>query len=162
MSQSNPQNESRWPLRVAQRRKGFSNLMLTYPRTSRQSTTESDHLVGHQPQLFRSQTDRVIALLLEHRGHEVPAPELAKIGLQYASRIWSARRAGYIIENRIERVNGQIHGFYKLTACPGESAVSNSNLDTVPVAASEERETGDQPSPEGKQLTIFRTRGEAL
>jgi hypothetical protein len=79
-------------------------------------------LEGHQPQLFKSQTERTIALLLNRRGEWVPSPEVAKVaGLQYAARIFSARRMGYTILNRTRRVGDQVHGEYMLTACPGET-----------------------------------------
>ena len=80
------------------------------------------HFSGHQPQLFTGQKGRILALLLARRGTWVPAPELAGVALQYGSRIWSIRREGFTIENRVEHVNGQVHGAYRLVACPGEPA----------------------------------------
>ena len=76
----------------------------------------------HQPQLFESQTERVVALLLSQKGQWVASPEIAKVGgLQYASRIFSARKKGYTILNRTNRVKDQVHGKYMLNACPGET-----------------------------------------
>ena len=76
----------------------------------------------HQPQLFKSHTERVIALLLSRKGEWVAAPEIAKVGgLQYAARILSARKKGYTILNRTNRVKDQVHGKYMLNACPGET-----------------------------------------
>ena len=79
-------------------------------------------LRGHQPRLFKSQTERTIALLLSRKGEWVAAPEIAKVGgLQYAARIFSARKKGYTILNRTNRVKDQVHGKYMLNACPGET-----------------------------------------
>ena len=77
-------------------------------------------LRGHRPELFRGQRGRILSLLLERRGTWVPAPELAKIALQYASRLHSIRKEGFVVENRVERSNGQVHGAYMLIGCPGE------------------------------------------
>ena len=46
------------------------------------------------------------------------APVLARISLQYSSRIHSLRRKGWIITNRVEIVNGVRHGFFKLGPHP--------------------------------------------
>lgn len=79
-------------------------------------------LKGHQPQLFKLQTERTIALLLSRKGEWVAAPEIAKVGgLQDAARIFAARKKGYTILNRTKRVNCQAHGGYMLNACPGET-----------------------------------------
>lgn len=79
-----------------------------------------EHLTGHQPQLFRGQRGRVLRLLLANKNREVPAHELAGVALQYCSRLKEIRDLGYVVENRIERVNGKVHGFYRLTAEPGD------------------------------------------
>src|ERR1035441_2441068 len=92
----------------------------TIPPESTQNVAAQLH--GHQPQLFTGQKGRILALLLARRGTWVPAPELAGAALQYGSRIWSLRREGFTIENRVEHVNGQVHGAYRLVACPGEPA----------------------------------------
>lgn len=75
---------------------------------------------GHQPRIFNGQTAQIVELLLRRRGQWVPATELARIALQYGSRLWSARRAGYTILNRTERIGGKVHGAYMLVGCPGE------------------------------------------
>ena len=79
------------------------------------------HVTGHQPQLFKGQRERMLELLLDKKGREVPAYALAAIGLQYCSRLKEIRDLGYTVENRTERVNGQVHGYYKLVAEPGDS-----------------------------------------
>ena len=116
-----------------------------HPKPPQRSTAESDHPVGHRPELFRGQRGRILALLLARRGTWVPAPELAKIALQYASRIHTIRGEGFTVENRVRRVNGQVHGAYMLVACPGEPAqqsipYSNPKAATIPPSVSEGRE----------------------
>jgi hypothetical protein len=62
----------------------------------------------------KSQEDRTLELL-KSRGHSwVPAPDLARISLQYCRAICCLRKRGFRIENRVEHVNGQRHGFYRL------------------------------------------------
>jgi hypothetical protein len=77
-------------------------------------------LRGHQPKTFQGQRGRILRLLLENKGREVPAYLLAEIGLQYCARVAEIRKQKYVVENRTERVNGQVHGYYKLVAEPGE------------------------------------------
>jgi hypothetical protein len=62
-----------------------------------------------------SQEQRILRLL-ESRGGDgwTPAPELARISLQYCARVNGLRKAGHRIQNRIETVDGVRHGFYRL------------------------------------------------
>jgi len=78
------------------------------------------HFSGHQPQLFTGQRGRILALLLAHRGNWEPAFKLSAIALQYSARIKELRDAGYVIENRVQRVGRQVHGSFRLVSCPGE------------------------------------------
>jgi hypothetical protein len=49
----------------------------------------------------------------------VPAPELAKISLQYSARIFSLRRRrGWQIANRVRIVDGKKHGEFRLGSRP--------------------------------------------
>jgi hypothetical protein len=60
-----------------------------------------------------SQEDRILELLESRQGW-VPAPELARISLQYCRAIASLRPVGHAIENRVERHGRSRHGFYRL------------------------------------------------
>jgi hypothetical protein len=51
-----------------------------------------------------------------------PAPELAQISLQYASRIHELRESGVTIFNRIERRGRSKRGFYRLGSQPVPSS----------------------------------------
>jgi hypothetical protein len=51
-----------------------------------------------------------------------PAPELAKISLQYGRAVHSLRRQGWQIANRVRTVNGVKHGEFRL----GTAAVPSS------------------------------------
>jgi hypothetical protein len=92
-------------------------------------------LRGHRPELFRGQRGRILSLLFERRGTWVPAPELARIALQYASRIYDIRKEGFVVENHVERSNGQVHGAYMLIGCPEETS-------QLPLTTSESQEWG--------------------
>src|SRR2546428_5457256 len=51
----------------------------------------------------RSQSQRILWLLAASFPSWTPAPELGKISLQFCTRIFELRRAGWLIENRIEQ-----------------------------------------------------------
>lgn len=64
----------------------------------------------------RSQENRTLELLRSRGQSWTPAPELSRISLQYCRVVNSLRRRGFRIENRVETVNGQRRGFYRLAA----------------------------------------------
>jgi hypothetical protein len=66
----------------------------------------------------KSQGDRILWVLQAGWPNWVPAPELAKISLQYNARIFSLRRRGWLIPNRVEVVDGVRHGFFRLGPRP--------------------------------------------
>lgn len=60
--------------------------------------------------------------MLESNGtYWTPAPDLARISLQYCRVIAALRARGFEIQNRVETVDGQRRGFYRLI---GRSAIS--------------------------------------
>lgn len=63
----------------------------------------------------KSQRQRILDLLISARGW-VPAPELARISLQYSARVKELRTLGFRIVNRLETHSGVRHGFFKLEA----------------------------------------------
>jgi len=69
---------------------------------------------------FSGQCERILLLLLRRKGQWIPTSEFAAIAQQHNSRIFSLRRAGYTIENKIETINGKRVGFYRLIATPDE------------------------------------------
>jgi len=73
-----------------------------------------------------SQEARILGLLRD-RGGWVPAPELAKISLQYSRAIHNLRRAGHEIENNTIRVDGVIHGFFRIAAASAETSQTQSH-----------------------------------
>jgi biotin operon repressor len=78
-------------------------------------------LRGHQPLLFKGQKAAILDLLLKNKGRWVPAYSLSAVALQYGARVKELRDAGYQIENRTERYGRQVHGSFRLIACPGET-----------------------------------------
>ena len=81
----------------------------------------SRSLHGHQFKTSAGQKGAVLNLLLSHRGRWVPVYLLAALALQYGARIKKLRDAGYVIENRPTRVGKQVHGAFRLVACPGKT-----------------------------------------
>lgn len=72
----------------------------------------------------RTQRDRILELLCASNGRRVPSPELARISLQYGARVKELRAAGFRIRNEIERVNGQVHGYFILESGPAQIALA--------------------------------------
>jgi hypothetical protein len=65
-----------------------------------------------------SMEQRILMVLDAYWPGWVPAPELAKISLQYSARIFALRKAGWEIANKIEIHNGVKHGFFRLGSTP--------------------------------------------
>jgi hypothetical protein len=69
---------------------------------------------------FETQADKIEHLLRSRYGVWIPAYELADVALQYCARINQLRKklraAGDTeqIENQTKRVNGQVHGSYRI------------------------------------------------
>ena len=61
-----------------------------------------------------SQRDRVLNALMAARGGEVSCYELNRCSIQYSSRLTELRKLGYRIISRVERVDGQVHGYFRL------------------------------------------------
>ena len=67
-----------------------------------------------------TQRARLLGLLIDARGREVPLTEIMGLRIaQYAARICELRKLGFRIPRpRIEVVNGQKHTFYRLDSGP--------------------------------------------
>ncbi len=75
--------------------------------------------MGRGPSKRVTQEQRVLHLLQAAWPNEVPAIALSRISLGYPGRIFSLRRKGYLISNRVEFVDGlSKHGFYRLGPPP--------------------------------------------
>ena len=61
-----------------------------------------------------SQEDRILQLLRSNGVSWTPAPRLSEISLQYCARLYSLRKQGVDIQNKVEVRNGVRHGFYRL------------------------------------------------
>jgi len=70
------------------------------------------------PSNRQTQESRILMMLEASWPQWVPAPVLARISLQYASRIHGLRKAGRLICNRVEHRGGAKHGFYRLGSPP--------------------------------------------
>ncbi|MGH9503832.1 MAG: hypothetical protein ACRD20_13345 [Terriglobales bacterium] len=64
-----------------------------------------------------SHSERILNLLQASWPNWVPAPELAKISLQYSARIFSLRKH-FEIANKVEIRNGTKCGFFRLGSPP--------------------------------------------
>ena len=61
-----------------------------------------------------TQEQRILMLLQSSYPDWTPAPALARVSLQYSARIYSLRRRGWQIANRVRTVNGVKHGEFRL------------------------------------------------
>jgi hypothetical protein len=69
----------------------------------------------------QTQGNRILMMLHASWPNWTPAPELARISLQYCARIRELRDAGWLISNRVERRGRSKHGFYRLGSPPTPS-----------------------------------------
>ena len=69
----------------------------------------------------RTQESRILWILQAAWPNWTPAPELAKISLQYGRAINKLRRT-WSIENRVRIVDGTRHGEFRLGAAPVQSS----------------------------------------
>jgi hypothetical protein len=70
-----------------------------------------------------TQRAEILAKLINARGARVPLPEIFACAAQYGSRIFELRKMGFRILNERERVNGQLHTWFRLIS--GPTAPSN-------------------------------------
>lgn len=65
-----------------------------------------------------TQRGHILKLLMAARGGWVALPEIAACAAQYNARIFELRRLGFSIENRRERVKGELHTWFRLAPTP--------------------------------------------
>jgi hypothetical protein len=109
------------------------------------------------PESANTQRARILRLLIEARGREVPLYEILPLAAQYNARIWSLRKMGFKIENRTEERDGVRHSWFRLVSGPPQA-------DTPTPAAAERdasinsqtKSAGDVTSdPPARQLALF-------
>jgi hypothetical protein len=94
----------------------------SYPEPQQTATKSLAEITlrGHCPSEFRGQCGEILSLLRQHKGEWVELPHLLRIAAQYSARVFELRRAGYVIENKTGRINGQVHGWFRLVSGPGD------------------------------------------
>jgi hypothetical protein len=93
-------------------------------------------------------TEKVLSILRAAGGSWVPAPALSRVSLAYTRSILENRRLGYIIENRVQVVDGVRHGYYRLI----ERRADNSAHVTLWQGEPAQREPEQQPLIESKPV----------
>ena len=66
------------------------------------------------PRVHGNQCQAVLNVLRAAMGGEVPSYELARVALQYNSRLKELRAQGFNIKSRTERVGRQVRGYFRL------------------------------------------------
>ena len=79
-----------------------------------------------------SQRARILRLLIEARGREVPLPEIAACACQYGARIFSLRKMGFVIENRTQEIDGVRQSFFRLVSSPAQASPATAERDDDP------------------------------
>jgi len=104
---------------------------------------------SNAPKSAKGQRARILRLLIDARGSWVPLPEILALGIaQYGARILELRRLGFVIENKIESVNGARYSRFRLLSspAPAESPAvvtpASSPATSSPSADWYERQTG--------------------
>ena len=114
------------------------------------STGESNFQIRSDS--FRTQDERIEALLRSRYGQWFPCYELANLALQYCRAVNSIRkrlaRAGDFerVENQRVSLNGQIHGSYRI------ARTADSLLDRKPAPKPEEVPWEQRPRTTGLEL----------
>ena|SRR5438034_8201000 len=67
-----------------------------------------------------TQRARILKLLIDARGAEVPLPDILACAAQYNSRSFELRRLGFRIASRTQTVNGKRHSWFRLASGPPE------------------------------------------
>jgi hypothetical protein len=82
--------------------------------------------MGQNPTDSRTtQRSRILALLIGARGAWVPLREILALGIaQYNARLFELRRMGFVLQNRVERRDGQRYSFFRLVASTTQVATS--------------------------------------
>jgi hypothetical protein len=81
-----------------------------------------------------TQRAKILQLLQECEGRWVPSYELAAIALQYGARVLELRRQGYRIENKLQDVDGETHGAFRLVPTGGQASLFDAGLEARPQA----------------------------
>ncbi len=68
-----------------------------------------------------TQRGRILRLLQESSNQWVPSYQLANIALQYGARVLELRRQGYKIENKLQDVDGETHGAFRLVPAASQA-----------------------------------------
>ena len=84
----------------------------------------------------KTQRARILRLLLAADGGWVPSPQIADCAQQYGARVLELRRQGLIIENKVERIDGVRHSFFRLLKSSGDwyAAAHGSRPSSKPVS----------------------------
>ena len=72
------------------------------------------------PESSSTQRGRILRLLIEARGREVPLQEIAACAAQYNARVFELRRLGFRIENRTKEVSGVKQSWFRLVSSPAQ------------------------------------------
>ncbi len=104
---------------------------------------------------FATQAERIESLLRSRYGQWIPAYELSDLALQYCARINAIRKklkaAGDTegIQNKTERVRGQVHGSYRICQkAPISSFSAGKTSKSWEQVVAERDEKTRQPEPE--------------
>jgi len=70
------------------------------------------------PGSAKSQRAAILGLFINAKGSWVASPKIAALAQQYGARLLELRRLGFVIQNRIEIVDGARHSWFRLLSSP--------------------------------------------
>ena len=69
-----------------------------------------------------TRAERLLSLLISRKGRRVSLPEVQRgAGAQHGARLTELRSLGYVIDNVMEHIDGEVHSWYVLRATPDET-----------------------------------------
>jgi hypothetical protein len=108
------------------------------------------------PESANTQRSRILNLLIEARGREVPLPEIAACACQYGARIFELRRLGFKILNRTEERDGERLSWFRLISGPPQADTSTPAVADRVVPSTQTKSAGDVTSDSpARQLALF-------
>ena len=97
-----------------------------------------------------TQRAKILRVLVEANGCEVPLFKLSAIAAQYNARIFELRRMGYHIENRTETSDGTQHSWFRLLKEPDPPA---SKVESAPASQAGGRAQLEEPAGDKSQTS---------
>jgi hypothetical protein len=120
------------------------------------SSPNSKTSAQHECADRKTQSARILRVLVDARGTWAPLPEIMACAAQYNARLHSLRRLGFHIENRTERdVAGAVHSWYRLVNSPASQTAKSEDLKSAVDYADWHVQQSGKPRPSVDRESLF-------